>query len=168
MQYRIRTALLPAFLCLLLAQALSVQPAAQAKKPITHDAYDGWRSIQNTALTSDSTWVVYALIPQDGDGELVARNLQSGVERRHPRGKDPVISADDRYVIFTIAPPRRDVDQAKKAKKKAEDQPKNGLGILDLASGAVATADRVKSVKVPKNAGSSIAYLLEPPSSGGT
>jgi len=33
MQDRLRTALLPAFLCLLLAQALSVQSAARTKKP---------------------------------------------------------------------------------------------------------------------------------------
>jgi dienelactone hydrolase len=149
-------------LCVLLAPALIGQ-SGPTKRPISHDAYDSWRSIQNTALTSDGAWLVYALVPQDGDGEVVARNLRTGEERRHPRGKDPVVTADNRFVVFTIAPAKAEVDAAKKAKKKPEDQPKNGLGILDLSTGAVSTADRVKSFKVAKDAGRFVAYLLEPP-----
>src|SRR5262245_55627843 len=53
--------------------AVSVVPlVAQqptAKKPIAHDVYDGWKSIQGTKLSRDGIWVAYALIPQDGDGE---------------------------------------------------------------------------------------------------
>ena len=134
-----------------------------ARRPLSYDAYDGWRSIQGTKISRDGTWLVYALIPEDGDGELVARNLKTGAEFRHPRGKDPVISADARFVVFSIAPPKADVDKAKKAKKKPEDQPKGGIGIMNLATGEVATAERVKSFKVPEEGGSSIAYLLEPP-----
>jgi hypothetical protein len=51
--------------------------AAGAKKPISYDAYDGWRSIQGTQLSRDGQWLVYALVPQDGDGELVALNLKT-------------------------------------------------------------------------------------------
>ena len=64
--------------------------AAPAKKPLAYDAYDSWRSIQGTALSRDGVWLVYALVPQDGDGELVARNLETGLERRVARGKAPV------------------------------------------------------------------------------
>lgn len=64
-----------------LAIALLVSPlAAQqspTKKPITHDVYDGWKSIQGTKVSPDGRWVVYALVPQDGDGELVVRNLKT-------------------------------------------------------------------------------------------
>jgi dipeptidyl aminopeptidase/acylaminoacyl peptidase len=133
------------------------------KRPVGYDAYDGWRSIQGTKIARDGSWLVYALVPQDGDGELVARNLKTGGEFRHPRGKDPVFSADGRFVVFTIAPPKAEVDKAKKAKKKPEDQPKGGLGIMNLANGQVATAERVKNFKVPEEGGTFIAYLLEPP-----
>ena len=134
-----------------------------AKKPISYDAYDGWRSIQGTQLSRDGQWLVYALVPQDGDGELVALNLKTNKEYRAARGKQPVLTVDGKFVAFTVAPPKADVDKAKKDKKKPEEQPKNGLGIMNLASGEVTTIDRVKSFKVPEESGTFVAYLMEPP-----
>ena len=136
---------------------------ATDKKAITHDVYDSWRSIQGTQVSQDGTWLVYALVPQDGDGELVARNLRTGAEYRHPRGKPPLaITPDGTRVVFTIAPSKADVDKAKKDKKKPEDQPKSGLGIMTLAGGQVASVDRVKSFKVPEDSSQYVAYLMEP------
>ncbi len=134
-----------------------------AKRPISYDAYDGWKTIQGTRVSRGGEWLVYALTPQDGDGELVVRNLKTGAETRQPRGREPVITADDRFVVFTIAPVKADVDKAKKEKKKPEEQPKNSLGVLNLATGQVFTADRVKSFKVAEESGKFVAYLLEAP-----
>ena len=52
-----------------------------------------------------------------------------------------MITADDTFVVFTIAPVKADVDKAKKEKKKPEEQPKGGLGVLNLATGQVFTAE---------------------------
>jgi dienelactone hydrolase len=134
-----------------------------AKKPISYDAYDGWRSIQGTQLSRDGQWLVYALVPQDGDGELVALNLKINKEYRAARGKQPVLTVDGKFVAFTVAPVKAEVDKAKKDKKKPEEQPKNGLGIMNLATGEVTTVDRVKSFKVPEESGAFVAYLMEPP-----
>jgi len=147
----------------LAAATLQADQQAARRKPITHDVYDGWRSIQGTRISRDGAWLAYALVPQDGDGDLVVRNLRTGAERRHPRGKDPIITSDATFVVFTIAPLKVDVDKAKKDKKKPEEQPKPGLGILNLATGETVTADRVKSFKVPDESGRFVAYLLEPP-----
>lgn len=145
--------------------ALSVVVAGAqtpAKRPITHDVYDRWTSIRSTQVSRDGGWLVYALVPQDGDGELVARNLRSGLEHRQARGQDPIITTDGRFVVFTIAPPKADVDRAKQRKSKPEDMPKNGLGILSLETGRVTTVERVKSFKVPEESSRAVAYLLEP------
>ncbi len=156
----IRTVLVGA----LLAGSVCVAWAqAPAKRPITHDVYDSWKAIRSTQLSRDGAWLVYVLVPQDGDAELVARHLPSGVEHRQARGQDPVITPDGRFVVFTIAAPKAEVDQAKKKKAKPEDMPKNGLGILALESGRVTTVERVKSFKVPEESSRWIAYLLEPP-----
>ncbi|HYA48601.1 MAG TPA: hypothetical protein VEG35_02785, partial [Burkholderiales bacterium] len=149
-------------ICVLALAAASGQAPA-AKKPLAYDAYDGWRSIQGAQLSRDGQWLVYALVPEDGDGELVALNLSTNREFRWPRGKQPVVTADGRFVVFTIAPLKADMDKAKKDKKKPEEQPKSGLGIMDLATGAVTTVDRVKSFKVPEESGIAVAYLMEPP-----
>ena len=74
-----------------------------------------------------------------------------------------MITADDAFVVFTIAAPKADVDKAKKEKKKPEEQPKPGLGIYNLATGELFTANRVKSFKVPEESGKVVAYLLEAP-----
>ena len=143
--------------------AFAALTAAAAKKPISYDAYDGWRSIQGVQLSRDGGWLVYALSPQDGDGELVARDLKTDREFRSPRGRGPVITVDGRFVVFAVAPPKAEVDKAKKEKKKPDEMPKDGLGILDLQTGAVWTVDRVKSFKTAEESGAFVAYLLEAP-----
>src|SRR4051812_22501653 len=123
---------------------------APAKKPITHDVYDSWKSIQGTKLSADGVWLAYALTPQDGDGELVVRNLKTNAEIRAPRGRDPQITLDNRFVVYALAPLKKDVDAARKAKKKPEDMPKAGVGIVNLSTAqATPVAEHVKSFKVP-------------------
>jgi dienelactone hydrolase len=148
---------------LVLPLAVASGSAAGAKKPVSYDAYNGWRSIQGTLLSRDGQWLVYALVPQDGDGELVALNLKTNKDTRAARGKQPVLTVDGKFVAFTVAPLKADVDKAKKDKKKPEEQPKSGLGLMNLATGEVTTVDRVKSFKVPEESGAFVAYLLEPP-----
>ena len=157
-----------AVLLIVLVAALSALPLSSGqevsgKKSLTYPAYDSWRSIRGTTLSRDGAWLVYALNPQDGDGELVARNLRSGTEYRVPRGTAPVITADAKFVAFAVTPPKADVDKAKKAKKKPEEMPKSGFGLLDLGSGAVKTFDRVKSFKLAEDGGLFVAWLAEPP-----
>jgi hypothetical protein len=133
------------------------------KRPITHDVYDSWRAIQDTTLSRDGIWLIYVLAPQDGDGELVMRNLRTGAERRHARGREPVITADGRFVIFAVAPLDAELDKAKKEKKKPEEQPKAGVGVVSLESGETFTAERVKSFRVPEDSSRYVAWLHEPP-----
>jgi dipeptidyl aminopeptidase/acylaminoacyl peptidase len=145
------------------AALLAAGQAGPAKKPLSYDAYNGWRSIQSTQLSRDGEWLVYALVPQDGDGEMVAHSTRTDAEHRSPRGQSPVLTADGRYVVFTILPPKAEVEKAKKDKKKPEEQPKSGLGIMSLATGEVTAVERVKSFKVAEDGGAYVAYLLEPP-----
>src|SRR5437016_13808319 len=116
--------LLVAVACAVTCVAQGFSPAsaqtAPAKKPITHDVYDSWKSIQGTKLSRDGVWLSYTLTPQDGDGELVVRNLKTGAERRVPRGRDAVITSDAKVVVFNIAPLKKDVDAARKAKRCQE------------------------------------------------
>src|SRR5215471_15591023 len=137
--------------------------SAQPKKPITHDVYDSWKSIQGTRLSSDGVWLAYALIPEDGDGELIVRNLKTTAEIHAPRGRDPLITTDGRFVVFAVAPYKKDVDSARKAKKKPEEMPKNGVGYVNLSTGQVTTlAEHVKSFRVPDETPQVIVYLTAP------
>ena len=74
----------------------------------------------------------------------------------------PVFTADSKFVIFSIEPSKAELNKAKKDKKKPEDMPKNGLGIMDLSTGTVTRVERVKTFRVPEDRGGFFAYLLEP------
>ena len=134
-----------------------------ARKPITHDVYDGWKSIQGTRVSRDGVWVAYALTPQDGDGELVVRNLKTNVEYRAARGRNPVITPDSRFVVFEKSPLKADVDKARKAKRRPDEMPKSGVGVVDLSTGQATTlAEHVKNFRLPEDPIRIVAYLAAP------
>ena len=159
---------------------------AAQKRPLTHQDYDSWKSIQSPQLSRDGKWVAYALSEQDGDGEIIVRNIANGNEWKSQRGYRPptpppdpsdpvpqgnflanarllrpVFTADSRFLAFAIEPTKADFAQAKKDKKKPEDMPKNSLGIFDLSSGQITRIERVKSFQVPEDGNGWIAYQLE-------
>ncbi|MFT6828676.1 MAG: hypothetical protein ACJAZV_001969, partial [Roseivirga sp.] len=45
---------------------LLVLQATAQKKPLTHDVYDDWKSIQSTNISNDGNWAAYAINPQAG------------------------------------------------------------------------------------------------------
>src|SRR5437764_1667594 len=168
-----------------LAHAFAQQPAT-AKRAITHKDYDTWHSIQSPQISRDGKFVAYAYMAQDEDSEIVARNIATGQAWRAPRGyrppapppddsipnfgeliaaqarlARPAFTADTKFVVFSIEPTKADLNKAKKEKKRPEDMPKNGLGIMDLSSGQVAKIDRVKNFQLPEDGGGFIAYLME-------
>jgi dipeptidyl aminopeptidase/acylaminoacyl peptidase len=161
--FRKRWAGLAAIL-LIAASLIQAQAYAQtAKKPVGYEVYDSWKSIQGTRISHDGCWLVYSLVPGEGDSQLVVLEIQTGKESRYPGGKGAVITPDNQFVIYTIAPAKAEVDKAKKEKKKAEEQPKNGLGIINLKTGEQVTVERVKGFKVAEDSGKFVAYLLEAP-----
>jgi dipeptidyl aminopeptidase/acylaminoacyl peptidase len=154
-----------------------------SRRPLTHADYDSWRSIQGQRLSRDGRFLAYVLAPQDGDGEIVVRELASGKEYRHPRGAQPVnvlppptpgvpqppqqtpapvFTADSRFVIFQIQPSKAETEAAKRAKKKPEEMPKNAVGIMNLATGEVTRVEQVKSFKVPEEGPAVVGCILEP------
>jgi dipeptidyl aminopeptidase/acylaminoacyl peptidase len=170
----------------LLASTVLAQQATAPKRPLTHQDYDSWRSILAQQVSRDGKFVAYAYMPQDGDGEIVARNIATGVDWRAPRGYRPpvpppddpgtnlaefqaeqarllrpVFTADSRFLVFTVEPTKAEVNKAKKEKKKPEDMPKNGLSIMDLSNGTVTRIERVKTFRVPEDGSGFIAYQME-------
>ena len=63
--------------------------ASGNKRPLTHADYDSWRHIQDQKLSNDGRYLAYALFPQQGNGDLVVRDLASGKEMRQPIGELP-------------------------------------------------------------------------------
>lgn len=165
------------------SHGLSAQQTA-AKRALTHADYDSWRSIQGQRVSRDGKFLAYTLAPQDGDRELVVRNLGSGTDWRsatgyvppvtadqsdeepsgdapQPQGPGLAFSADNRTLVFQILPSKADVEKARKEKKKPEEMPKNALGIMSLTSGEVTRVERVKNFRVPDEGVGFIIYQAE-------
>jgi dipeptidyl aminopeptidase/acylaminoacyl peptidase len=162
-------------------------PAAQtAKRSLTHDDYDGWRTIFTPVVTRDGRYLAYSFMPQDGDGELIIRDLKTGQEHRERAGAlpPPVIqtaeetnpdepppvrsirilaTSDSRFVVATTFASKAATDQAKREKKRADDMPKGEVVIITLGSKAVTRLAPAKSVQVPARGGAWLAYLKEGP-----
>ncbi|HEX3466495.1 MAG TPA: prolyl oligopeptidase family serine peptidase [Candidatus Elarobacter sp.] len=137
--------------------------AADAPIPLNYKAYDGWNAIRTPKLSDDGRRLAYALTPEDGDPTLVVRDLDGSAERREERGSAPAFAGGGRFVVYTHPARKHDVDEAKKAKKKADELPHNGLGILDLDGTKPAEiVDDVKTIVVAKDEGPTIAALGYP------
>jgi hypothetical protein len=154
---------------------------AQGKRPLNHGDYDGWRSIAGERLSNDGKFLVYGLFPQEGDGEIVIRNLVTGKEQREPAGARPApavptpgeegpptlvraailtFSADSKTLVFSTFPAKAENDKAKKDKKPA---PKDGMVIVDLASGKATRIERVKRFVLPEKGSGLLVYQKEGP-----
>jgi len=148
------------------------------KKPITQDVYDLWRTISGSSLSNDGKWAVYTQSPVVGEGELVVRATTGSTEYRVPRGftgrpqlmasadsgaqfsaQPAQISADSRVVVFTIYPPRADVERARA--RRGTPAPRNSMGILQLADGSVTRVPAVRSYRLARNGGRFLAYQVD-------
>lgn len=134
---------------------------AQNKKPLDHSVYDNWKSIGERQISNDGKFVVYAVNPQEGDGELVIQNPETKYKKIIPRGYSAIITEDSRFVIFKIKPLFQDTRQAKIKKKTGDDLPKDSLAIIELGQDSVLKIAKVKSYKTPEKGSGWMAYLLE-------
>lgn len=174
--------ILAARLCsLLLVSSLVQLLPAQAKRPLSHKDFDAWRSILSPTLSRDGRYVAYGSIPQDGDGELIVREIASGKESRFPVGALPqpvpraegeegppptrtfgvAFTADGAFVLAQTHPTKAELEQARKEKRKAEDMPKVGLLIVNTRTGQSSRVSAVKSFQVPEKGPSWVAYQKE-------
>ncbi|MBS1823915.1 MAG: S9 family peptidase [Acidobacteria bacterium] len=177
------------FALLLVAAVLAAQPGG--KRPIQPEDFDSWKSIASQKLSDDGKFLAYTVTPQVGNGELVLRNLETGVERKEgigsrptstsdnteaepgaepspgpgraavPRGSTLSFTADGKFVIFTANPTKEDADKARRA--RGSETPKPSLVILPTAGGEAVRIAGVRNFQLAANNSRWLAYQLEPP-----
>jgi len=150
-------------LMLLLPLLYTTAVLAQApRRPLDHSVYDEWKAIEGQLISPDGRWVLYEVVPRDeGDGVLIARSTESDTEHRIPLGTSARFDHDSRYAIFLIEPSEEALREAQAEQRSREEQPRNQLGILRLADGQLTRKERVRSFRLPEDAGGWVAYLLE-------
>ncbi len=140
---------------------LNFSVSAQNKKPLDHAVYDGWKSVGERLISNDGQYAVYAINPQEGDGELVIQNLATQGKTVFARGYNAVITEDSRFVVFKIKPVFQQTRQEKIKKKKADDMTKDSIGIVELGKEGIVKFARVKGFKTPEKGFGYVAYQME-------
>lgn len=148
------------FICI--AGLLTINAATAQKKVLDHADFDTWKSIQREQISNDGRWVTYEVAPEDGDGILHIYDGNNGTERTYDRGTNAAISADSRFVVFTIKPMQDSLDAMSRRKVKKDDMPKDELAILNLSSGELSKISDVQSFKMPEKWSGWLAYHKEP------
>lgn len=138
-----------------------------AKKPLDHSVYDSWQSIGTKIISANGQFVAYSVLPQEGDANLIIHDLKTGQSVTIPRGTNPAMSMDSRFLICTIKPLFKDTREARIKKKKPAEMPKDSLAIIALGqSDAPIKIPAVKSFKIPESTlttVSLVAWLQEMP-----
>ena len=171
---------------LALSLLAAVPGHAQLRRAITQDDYDRWRTAQAPTIAPSGAWAAWTEVPQVGDGELVVRETRGARQVRVPRGYlgRPIVNLTSTADSPFVAPPPQftpdgallavlgyapmaDFERARKAKPRALPAPRSSLILVPLTGSSAlqpVVVPRVRSVRVPRDGGHVIAYLLEPDS----
>ena len=156
---------------------------AQGRRPITQDDYDRWRVAQAPTIAATGAWAAWTEVPQVGNGDLVVRETRGTREVRIPRGflgrpivnltagtdspfvaPPPQFTPDGSMLVAIGYAPMAEFERARKARPHALAVPRSSLIIVPLAGASAlqpVIVPRVRSVRVPRDGGKVIAYLLE-------
>ena len=136
--------LLP-FAALCAAMFFSTSTFAQ-KKPLDHDVYDSWQSVSGVKMSDDGKIMVWNVNPQEEDGTLYIQTVGERSQTTIPRGYQPTIDPNGRWVVCRIKPEFTKTRQEKIDKKKKDDQVKDSLAVIDLSNMEVKKFPDVESL----------------------
>lgn len=144
-------------------------PPAAAPRPMTPADISAWKSIRSQQLSHDGRWFAYVLAPNEGDAEVILREVAAGgKEHRFPVGEASqspslVLSADGRWAAFLRWPKTADAERLRR-----ERRPIQGTAVIvDLTSGRTRDVDKVRALAFAGEAPKWIALHGYAPDAGG-
>jgi len=154
--FYVRLVVVMAFLC-------TQNAYAQTKKPLTHDVYDSWNTIQDRAVSNDGKWITYTIKPLEGDSKVLLHDISGKKDkiRTFERAVNPKISEDSKYLVFLIKPYSDTLKTQRRHKVQADKLPKDSLAIYDFAKDTLIKIPHVKSFRLPEKGAGWLAYQLE-------
>lgn len=96
-------------------------------RPLEINDILAWKNISSAQISSDGKWFVHSLTPNEGDRELVIKEIDGTKEYRFSLGDAPrnvssliLISDDSRWVAFMSYPSFEETKKLRKDKKRIE------------------------------------------------
>ncbi|MGK7397063.1 MAG: alpha/beta hydrolase family protein [Candidatus Cyclobacteriaceae bacterium M3_2C_046] len=147
------------FLIILLTGSVAI---GQTKKPLSHEVYDSWKTIENATIAADGEAALYVLQPQYGDSELVIQKLPDQQTFHINRGTEPTITYAGDYAVFRIKPPLDTLKSMRRRKVKKESLPMDSLGLWQFSDDKLVKFPRIKTFKTPEEADGWLAFTYRP------
>lgn len=131
------------------------------KKPLDHHVYDSWQSMGSSGISTDGNFIFYTVTPQEGDAQLFITTPQHQRVGMIDRGAGANFSPDQQFLIAVVKPLFTETREARIKKKKPDEMPKDSLAIFALETTELVKIPKVKSYKIPEEAGEYLAYVSE-------
>lgn len=147
-----RFALLLMFFCL--AFHLSAQ-----NKALSHDVYDGWKTMKSILIGCDGRLSAWEENPQRGDGHLIIFDNSNGQHDTIARAASPLMPSSGSFVAMRIKPEFEVIRQLKIKKKKEEDFPKDTAAFWFPDRDSLWVFAPIKQLSVPSR-GADVAVIL--------
>ncbi len=135
---------------------------SQDKKIMDESVYSIWNKISDTKISNNGDWVLYTQSPDQGDKTLKIYNTRQKNTKTFKRVEEPVFSADNNFVYFTIKPSKHHVKELKRKKTKPDEMPKDSLGVFNLSTQSLEVLPNIGKFKSPKKWSGLIAFTLDP------
>ena len=112
---------------------------AAQKKILTFGDVMKFKEIRNPVISEDGLWITFGTEPDRGDGEAVVHGLKNGAKFVVARGHQPQITKDTKWVAMIVQLKAVEMEKAQK------DRSKQGMAILETATGEVMHVEKVQS-----------------------
>ena len=98
-----------------------------------------WEDISGQTISDDGQWMAYSVWPDRGDGEVRVRQVDDGKMYTITLGDDPEITSNGNWVGAELKP------KLAKQIKAEQNQPVDGMVLLNTANGNMVKKDSVQS-----------------------
>ncbi|BDC49476.1 acylaminoacyl-peptidase [Bryobacterales bacterium F-183] len=161
--------------CAMVCFAAANETAASGPKPIELKDILGWKRIQSPVVSPDGQWMAYVLAPNEGDSDVIVRNVKDAKDSKYAVGEVPAgaggfghvmgnntpnlaFSEDSKFVAFTVYPAAKEAKRLKKDRKPLV----NKVLLVELATGKKTEFERTRRFAFNGKRGGWLAVLRTP------
>ena len=140
--------------------SLFTLPLLAQKKVLDHSVYDSWKSFGAISVTDDGKFSVCVIKEQQGEDQILIRQLSSVRELIIPRGYNFSITPDQKFVVTLIgySYTERSNDRLPQTGITNDKLPKDSLAIISLDRFSVTKIPHVSGFKMGKDFSEYIAF----------
>lgn len=142
--------------CFLAAFAAHAQ-----KKPLDHTVYDSWQSVSSPYISKSGKFILFQVVPQEGDNQLFLKTKENKEIIQIPRGYNGKLTDTENHLLSLVKAPFAVTREAKIKKKKAEDLPKDSLAIYNVTTSSLVKFAQVKSYKIADQNNNFVSFLFD-------